>query len=348
MTKLRQKNSKSKTPRKTTKSDTIPTQSISDCFNTLAQLDKTPLNGSKQPFKNKLIHLQRRAKAKNLSSVIAYKCLDNCDYDFEKKEFWRMYYCSERITQKDGKLTTRFCNHRACIVCCRVRSAKLIAGYEKPLSELKNPYFVTLTVKNVPKEKLRAEIDKMMLIFNQIRKRATYLSKKGFLKMGILGIRKLEVTKKPTRNDYHPHFHFIVESGEIAAFLKIEWLKRYKGTDYKAQDIRKANDKTMFELFKYFTKMFTKEGVYTKPLMVMLKALKKRRVFQTLGLKKVVEVSEDVDDITSQIYEELDKDDTAIWQYIKSETDWINKETGELLSGYIPTDEEKQLTKIVY
>jgi hypothetical protein len=347
MTKLRQKNTKSKTLRKTTKSDKIFPKSKTAFLDTSAQLDKTPLNGSKEGFRNTLKSLQKRSKAKNISNVIALKCIDNCKDNYEEKEFWRIYNCANKITQIDGTLTTEYCNHRACIVCCRIRSAKMIVGYSEPLSELKNPYFVTLTVKNISAEKLTYEIDKMNLIFNQIKKRATYLKNKGDFKIQIVGIRKLEVTYSKAK-EYHPHFHLIIESREMAHFVLREWLKRYKGTLRIGQDLRKADENGMFELFKYFTKMFTKEGVYTKPLMVMLKALKGRRVFQPLGLKKTVEVSEDVEKITTQIYDELDKEDTAIWEYMQSETDWINKETGELLTGYVPTDEETQMTKMVY
>jgi hypothetical protein len=344
MTKIRNKNANPK------KVKTTPFISKSDVtsLDTLAQVDNSTLTASKQPFERNVKSLQRRANAKNITTAIAWKCMDRCKDKYEKKEFYRMYYCSSEIIQDGGKLISRYCNHRACVICCRIRSAKLIAGYQEPLSKLKDPFFVTLTVPNVIAEKLNEELNKMMKILGEIRKRATYLKNKGKLKIGIVGIRKIEITKKNNRHDFHPHFHFIVDGGEAAAFLKIEWLKRYKGTDYKGQDIRRADPNSIFELFKYFTKMFTKEGVNTKPLMVMLKVLYKRHTFRPMGMKKGIEVSEDVEKIASLTYDDLDENDKATWNYNKNMKDWINSETGEILTGYIPTDEEIQLTKTVY
>ena len=95
MTNLSQKSNLSKTSNSNTQNSKVETA----FFNNTVQVRKEALTTSKPCFENKLKTQQNRAKAKNLGSVIALKCINNCEFDFQKKEFWRIYNCTETITQ---------------------------------------------------------------------------------------------------------------------------------------------------------------------------------------------------------------------------------------------------------
>jgi len=343
MTKIRNKNANPK------KVKTTPFISKSDVtsLDTLAQLSKHKnkdcncLKKSKLP--NTLKTLQKRAKAKYISDPITLKLVDISHSKSDKQPFWNTWHCARRLQQEDGKVTTKYCKNRWCIVCNRIRTAKYILGYEDELKKLKDPYFVTLTVKNISAKKLHSEIDKMFLVFNKIRKSFIYQ------KHPLIGIRKLESTVSEKYRNHHPHFHLIIDGKENALALVNEWLKLYEGTDIKGQDFKKADPNSIVELFKYFTKMFTKGGVYTTDLKVIINALKGRRVIQGLGVKKKKESDEAIDeikDLESQLYKELDADEKVSWDW--NGYDWINQDTGEFLTGYIPDDKALTLEKLIF
>jgi hypothetical protein len=52
------------------------------------------------------------------------------------------------------------------------------------------------------------------------------------------------------------------------------------------------------------------------------------RVFQPFGIKKV---SEDIDELVSQEIKDITENDT-LWRWFES--DWVDNQTGELLTGY--------------
>ena len=61
--------------------------------------------------------------------------------------------------------------------------------------------------------------------------------------------------------------------------------------------------------------------------------MRSRRVFQAMG--RVKQVSEDIDELQVQVYKELPYQ-TANWNWEQDAGDWINRDTGECLSGYEP------------
>jgi len=303
-------------------------------LDTLAQLSNnniTPLINSD------LEKLKKRAKAKFISDKITLKLADLQPTKKTKQTFYNTYHCSRLLIQEGKKITSRYCNNRWCIVCNRIRAAKLIAGYSLPLSTLKNPYMVTLTIPNKKSDILKAEVDSMFTALNKIRKSLHYRKTK------VVGIRKFEITYNFIRDDYHPHFHLIVEGKQVANDIVNEWLLRYPDANIKGQDVRKADTNSMAELFKYFTKMFSKQGVNIKALDVMIKALKDRRIVQPMGIKK--EVSEDVDELETLVYNELEEN-VNVWEYF--ENDWYSYETGEQLTGFEPSETLIELSKKIY
>lgn len=102
-----------------------------------------------------------------------------------------------------------FCKNRFCPICSWLKARKnafeileLLKAIE--VKEKLTFIFITLTVPNVPKDKLSDEITNFNKSFKRLFETKEFKAfNKGF-------IRKLEITYNEERNDYHPHFHLIV------------------------------------------------------------------------------------------------------------------------------------------
>ena len=279
--------------------------------------------------------LLKRARSKYFTSSIAIGLAD-LKTPLEKY-YWNAYHCCDRLLQQGATITGKYCNSRICNVCNRIRTAKAINGYAATLKlTIPNAQFVTLTRKNVTASALSETITKMCYDFRKILN--ANISKKRYGKSVTMdGIRKLEITYNVLQNTFHPHFHIVtgIESAEV---LRSEWLKRNEGvTEKHAQDIRPVTDETLIELFKYATKVVTKgkRSVPFPALDVIMQSLHHRRIIQPFGA--IRRVSEDVDELHSDIYPELPEYELMEWCW--HEHDWINC-YAECLTGYAP-DVEK-------
>lgn len=204
----------------------------------------------------------------------------------------------------------------------------MINGYTSSIESFKDPQFVTLTIPNVKAKDLRVVID----VMNQTLRNITKNLKKTY-KIQLKGLRKYECTYNNRTNEYHPHFHLIVDGNETATKLVELWLNKNKRADSKAQDISKADSTSLTELCKYFTKIIAKDNDYNpKALDIMFRAVRGKRTFQPIGIKKYV--SEDVDEIQSQEIE-FKEPQEQIWVFESSAYDWVTS-MGELLSEYKP------------
>ena len=306
-------------------------------LDTLAQLGTNPKTEPRE-----IGFLAKRARAKTFTAPLSVK-LASLESDL-KKSYWNSYYCNDSLTQEGNKITGRYCNNRWCSVCNRIRTAKLIVGYTKPLAELADKHFVTLTLPNCKAEELKGVITFMQATCKTIQEFFKKRHQRKSQDWQLVGIRKIECTYNPITSTYHPHFHFLIE-GEIAAKeLVSEWLKRVPTASSKAQDVRKADVGAEIELFKYFTKMVvkTQKGYMTfvKPLDVIFVAMQGLRVFQPLGLKK--DISEDIETLITEEIAGIDEKFVK-WSWFKN--DWIDVSTGECLTGYIPSDAIYNLVK---
>jgi len=198
-----------------------------------------------------------------------------------------------------------------------------------------DPQFVTLSIPTMPAEDLKSSIEAMTNTFIQIKN--LFYGRKGFK---INGIRKIECTHNKETDLYHPHFHIVLDGKEVGEALIVEWLKRCPEARRSAQDIRPADANSMKELFKYTTKLTTKNKVTREDdkvvmqinpeaLDVIFRALYRKRTFQSMGWVKMV--SEDVDDVDAQIVEDIEEA-TDVWKWEQEASDWVNS-TGELLTG---------------
>jgi hypothetical protein len=123
-----------------------------------------------------------------------------------------------------------------------------------------------------------------------------------------------------------------VSNRNVAEIILEQWLKVYPEATREAQDIRPADKGAIIELFKYFSKIITKGSIYPEPLDTIFRAMYQRRVFQPVGIKKI---TEDIEELQSEIYADLIEAERT-WTWI--ENDWIDKQTGEMLTGYEPSE----------
>lgn len=290
--------------------------------------------------------LQKRARRKYMSTGLALRLVDahkqNPD-SILKKSYWNTYHCCNQLAvMESGKVKSHYCKNRWCLVCNSIRTAQLIIKYRPYLNEWDKKVMVTLT--RGPRCKgaeLKAVIEEMQFIFNQIRKTFNQRYKRGKSEK-FVGLRKMECTYDPKTNTYHPHYHLILKSPVIAQEFMIIWLKKHPKANKKAQDIRAADDNSVIEVFKYFTKVITKtkngeRAIYADAMDVIFNAIRGKRTFQNFGFKvgKVDFTEEEINEVIDELAELADWDqDTG---------DWIVQDTGELFSGYSPGDNMREL-----
>lgn len=285
-------------------------------LDTLAQLRIEGENG-RQKFINR-----QKAKAITLGQIFPLIDLNSR----LKKSYWRSFHCNRLILQEGHKMTTKYCNGRWCTVCNRIRMAKMINAYSVQLMKLPDLYFVTLTTPNVKSQLLRSEIDMMYKSWRAINHniRKTY-------KNNLKGIRKLECTYNPIADSYNPHFHFLINGKSSAQLLIKLWLQRYPDASIKAQDMRKAQEGSLIELFKYTVKGVHKGKYYAEALDQIYQALENRRTYQPFGISKLVE--EDIEGIKSQEVTFKGFENNQ-WTWSNEAKDWVNQDA-ELLTEYI-------------
>lgn len=149
----------------------------------------------------------------------------------------------------------------------------------------------------------------------------------------------------PWYDTYHPHFHLVCNSEEVAEWFKTEWLTRNAGfAEEQSQNVQKCEgDGTLHELFKYFSKMITKtyEGyrINPKTLDVILNAMNGVRVFQRFGTNEAWRCQEiDENNIEETAIEVEDQDnDTFVFMdegtWGNGSWSYVSYETGRVLAS---------------
>jgi len=303
-----------------------------DLFSEVEDLNKELFNVENEQFLT-IDSLNKRAKSK-YSQELIIKSLISLNNDYKEK-YENTLNCGSVLLQTGNKITSRYCNNRWCKVCNRIRTAKLINGYAEQLDKLNNKYFVTLTLPNIGKNKLRETIKQMLKGIRDIQE--NWRKQK---KYKIIGIRKLECTYNPDLDNYHPHFHFILQGEETAKELIKSWLNKFKNAVEWAQDYKICYDYK--ELFKYFTKMAAKSKInnevnfYPEAIHNIFESIEKIRIFQPMGGIRLIK--EDIDKKEAKEIKEIEEQNTI---FIFEEDNYINKKTGEILTRYTPTNKEK-------
>ena len=217
----------------------------------------------------------KRAIRKVLSNAQAKKLLELNTPLY--KEYEKTRWCAYAVKKKDGKYVSSYCQKRWCPVCSANRQGAMINAYQEAVSNMKEPYFVTLTLPAVIGKHLRDTIRGMPRTFTLIK---DTLRKK---KIVLNGIRKLECNHNPLKLTFNPHFHMLVD-GEIEARALLHyWLKYHPEAVPEAQDIQPAQEGTLKELVKYTTKMLVGKKFYPEAQDTIYRALKGVRTFQPYG-----------------------------------------------------------------
>jgi hypothetical protein len=291
----------------------------------------------------------KRARVKFLTEAMAVG-LANVPASKLTKSYWNTFYCSSVLHKKGDSLTGKYCKNRWCLVCCRIRSAQLIKQYAPLLESWPEKHLVTLTVPNCSGPNLAATVKEMKAGFDTIRRGFTMQHRRKQRATPLQALRKLEATHNPDRDDYHPHFHLVVPDLATANDLRAAWLLQFPAAKWKGQDVRPANAGAAHELFKYFTKLVTTQSkerfIRLAPLNTIFEAIANQRTFQPFGIPKTAEVT--TDEEADALAEELNID--AVFEWVQAQADWIDKESGEMLTNYQPSPQFRKFveSKIVY
>lgn len=290
--------------------------------------------------------LKKRAKRKYFGQALTYGLVDAAKNNPDSvldKSYWNTYHCSSELTlMSDGRLSARFCKNRWCMVCAAIKIAQSINKYKEIIDSWDDKQFVTLTIVNPDKFNLEKEMVKMYETFVKIKDVMRKRYNNGQLEKKFIGLRKLESTYNSFSNTYHPHFHFIIEGRENAEFLVKRWLHHYPSSDSKGQDCRAADDNSTVELFKYFAKVISKgnakhsSAIFADAMDVIFNAVKGKRTFQPFGFKAKKSIVENV-------CEDEKAYAVGVREWVQSLGDWVDEDTGEMLTGYIPGDSIKDL-----
>jgi Replication protein len=284
------------------------------------------------------LNLLKRARSKWWTNQLAFALKYSVD---ESDILYKMYShsinCCTILSQNGSKITSRFCNTRLCNVCNRIRTAKMMNGYVSQMAKFKNIEFITLTIPNCKAEELEEKIEEMYNVFVKIKR---ILKLKG---IELNGLRKLETTYNARTDTYHPHYHMLME-GNFGKQFVYEWLKRFPKANIKGQDYRDADQDCLNEIFKYTTKILTKSSkggfdVYVHAINTIMRSMYGKRSIQTFG--SIRKVTEDVDDVKSQEYENIPEYEFMEW--IWRDCDWVNglkPNSIETLTGYVPPEKE--------
>lgn len=230
-----------------------------------------------------------------------------------------------------------FCNNRFCPFCSWLKAKRTafellelikVVEYTEKLAFI----FITLTVPNVSREKLRKEIECFNKSFKRLFETKEFKAfNKGF-------IRKLEITYNEERNDYHPHFHLVVAVNKSyftsrdymskRRLLEL-WQRATRNPNITQVDIkpcRMDTIKQVMELATYSAKqgdLYSSkevfdgfyEGLFRKKLLVyngIFKEYKKKIDIGEVDPTQVIELNQLLEETTKEFYLQWEKDNYLI------------------------------------
>ena len=292
---------------------------------------------------------QNRARRKMITQSMILALIDIAKEkgDLERVQpYWNTYHCLNNVITSNGQVYSKYCKNRFCTSCCSIRKAEIINKYLPIIQTWEEPCFVTLTVKAQKASNLKKWMGGMKKAFNQILNRCKKRHQRG-KGIKLVGIKSLECNFNPQKRTYNPHYHLIVANREIANLLVVEWQKQWNQGEKKltspfAQDVRKIDnlEGALIEIIKYGSKIFTEPDVlkkankkipptiYAAALDNIFVAMQPYRLFDRFGFNlPKADKQKKVDPQFLQFYEE--------WEFDKHQNDWLNPDTGELLSGHV-------------
>ncbi len=299
--------------------------------------------------------LANRARRKLITRKMVLSLIDVAKEKGETKRiqaYWNAYHCLNNVIVSDGKMYGKYCKNRFCTICNAIRKADTINRYYPVMLHWEDVQFVTLTVKSCKEGLLNSRMKRMLRAFELIQNRCKKRHQRG-KGIKLIGIKSLECNFNPDMKTYNPHFHLIVPNKEIADLLKKEWIAqwrpiphknntRYKYTNPGAQKITPVYnlETALIETIKYGSKIFTEPDlnkkrqlktppkIYARALDNILVAMKGKRIFERFGFN-LPEQPQQMNSTKVVV-------DFENWTFPKDSSDWVNDETGEALTGFLP------------
>lgn len=156
---------------------------------------------------NELLTSQQKKELNKKAASLAAKHLSAIGRE-------RMDNCGEWLWMLENESGTRkklekgfFCGNRFCPACAWRYSAawgRALCTIDRYLTAKDFvPVFITLTVPNVPADRLRDQLRHMAAAWDKLVRRKRYKAWRNFA-------RKTEVTYNSERKDYHPHYHVLI------------------------------------------------------------------------------------------------------------------------------------------
>jgi hypothetical protein len=148
-------------------------------------------------------------------------------------------------------------------------------------------------------------------------------------------LKKLEITFNREENNFHPHYHIVIEDASEAEYIINAWLKAFPKAKRQSQDSIIADERSIVEMAKYAVK----SGGYVdkkfreipiEALHTIYVAVHGRKVMSPLGFKKRKYVRE-----TEKACPTKRKDENVTWTWVQSVMDWVDLLTGEALTGFV-------------
>lgn len=181
-----------------------------------------------------------------------------------------MAHCGDYLVMLEDDTRTKrkldigyFCRQRLCSGCAwrsAVKSAQCVAAIAGALADQgRIMIMVTLTVPNVPADKLRQTVQHINASWARLCKRQLYASWADH-------VRKLEITYNSASDTYHPHLHCVVfvRKGYFArgyishAQLLSDWREVTRQPEITQVDVRRCRDRgntnAILEVAKYSCK----------------------------------------------------------------------------------------------
>jgi len=295
--------------------------------------------------------LQRRARRRAVTKPLSRLLMMVTPSDKMKKMYERTFSkCQEMQFQTGGKLHTAYCGNRWCLVCGSYRQTQMWASYGGEVSKWRDGYFVTLTIPNVPAIQLRTTLQTMHKKFRLCWR---YMREKEGLEVKML--RATEVTYSKKNNTFHPHLHCCVKTKKVAVRLMKNWLQRWPEAKSVAQDIRKADKNSVYELFKYCAKLGTdtrdEDGflqiVPPKKLDTIYTAMRGLRLWCAVGIRSALGELDEEGELKPEETTPAVKrvHEVVVWEWNQGVRDWADYETGEVLSGFEPSEKVERFVK---
>jgi hypothetical protein len=257
--------------------------------------------------------------------------------------YWNTWWCCNTLEQdSEGKIISKYCKNRWCIICNRIRSGILHHTHRKSLENVKTK-FITLTTDLTSKCRTLDDLNETLDIYYKAWNKVWRNTKNKYGKLKCL--RKTEATFSFRDGWFHPHFHIILENNSDEADFVISQWKRIISENggfasEKANKNLPSDEGAYAEIFKYLCKMYdVKENKKTGKIDFVLpypaqklddifSALKGRRIFQSYNLTEI-EI-DDFEDLKATVFTDEKRDYHTLWGWEQDVRTWIDYSTGEL------------------